>query len=140
MPEPSDGATGQLCHTIMSSPSSSGAAATSISLAEEAPAQLQQPDSGTASPPPLEGSPGSAAPAPQAPSRLNAARRQAAAAALERFAAKLAGRDAELQSSRRAAGADAEALSVPEQVSALLRAAMSMDNLSRMYEGWTPWL
>jgi phosphatidylinositol kinase/protein kinase (PI-3 family) len=104
------------------------------------PAQLLQPDSGATSPLPLEGSPSSATPAPQAPSRLNNARRQAAAAALERFAAKLAGRDAELKGSRRAAGANAEALSVPEQVSALLRAAMSIDNLSRMYEGWTPWL
>jgi FATC domain len=118
-----------------------GAAAASISLAEEPAAPAQQPAGGSSSPAaPAGDGPISAAPAAVVPSRLNAARRQAAAAALRRFADKLAGRDAELRGARTAAGGADGAQSVPEQVSALLRAAMSLDNLSRMYEGWTPWL
>lgn len=83
-------------------------------------------------------------PQPQAPPRLSGARRRAAVAALTRFADKLSGRDDELTRGGRhalgAAGGVESASGVDEQVSALLRAAMSIDNLSRMYEGWTPWL
>lgn len=107
---------------------------------EEPSAHSQQP--GGEISPPAGDSPTVAPQALPAPARLSPARRQAAVAALQRFADKLGGRDAELRGGHRAAGVSgpATAQSVPDQVSALLRAAMSIDNLSRMYEGWTPWL
>jgi FATC domain len=118
-----------------------GAAAATISLVEEPAAHIQQLEGDTS--PTLQAggnavSAEHASPAPAA--RLNAARRRAAAVALRRFADKLAGRDAELKSRAAGAGERDFVLSVPEQVTALLRASMSIDNLSRMYEGWTPWL
>jgi hypothetical protein len=84
---------------------------------------------------------------------------------LRRFVQKLSGRDPDLARPLMAAGlADPPEGDAPatgksggrprsgarrgitkrqtpaEQVDALLREARSMDNLCRMYEGWTPWL
>lgn len=78
-----------------------------------------------------------------------AARAAAAAAVLKRFSRKLEGRDPDLcpRGDAAAGGGEgrggmglAEAQTVEQQVEALLREARGAENLSRMYEGWTPWL
>ena len=100
------------------------------------------------------GAPSDKPPAPgasreAATAQAAAIRGAAAAAVLKRFARKLEGRDPDLRprgdaalgaaEGRRAPG-PAELQTVELQVEALLREARSADNLSRMYEGWTPWL
>lgn len=67
-------------------------------------------------------------------SRRQRDRRAFAGAVLSRFWAKLDG-TADAHGAR-AGGA----LTAAEQVLVLLRQATSVDMLSRMYEGWTPWL
>jgi PI-3-kinase-related kinase SMG-1 len=52
---------------------------------------------------------------------------------LQRFTAKLEGRDG-LQEQERGP------LSAAAQVTALLREATSLDNLAQMYEGWSAWI
>lgn len=82
-----------------------------------------------------------------------ATRQTTAAAVLKRFAEKMEGRDPDLQRREEVstgvpdqkgavqrAETRKEALTVERQVDALLREARSVDNLSCMYEGWTPWL
>ena len=88
---------------------------------------------------------------------LAAVRNRAAAAVLERFAQKLEGRDPDLsekgkkpselsvegvtvKSEGRRGESEKYALAVEQQVDLLMREARSEDNLSRMFEGWTPWL
>lgn len=87
-------------------------------------------------------------------SSMPSTRQTTAAAVLKRFAEKLEGRDPDLQrreeestsqsgavkSEEKSVETGKEALTVERQVDALLREARSVDNLSRMYEGWTPWL
>jgi PI-3-kinase-related kinase SMG-1 len=87
--------------------------------------------------------------------RAEARRRAFAAAALARCTARLTGKHKEagnISSSTAGAALQREvggvsggdssgaAVSVAGDVSALVAAATSVDKLSRMYEGWAPWL
>lgn len=74
-------------------------------------------------------------------SEADAQRRQAyAEAVFQRFMAKLEGREAGQGKVGTGQEGGPEPLSVGAQVSALIRDATSLDNLSQMYEGWSAWI
>lgn len=66
------------------------------------------------------------------------ARKAFAAATMRRFKIKLEGLTE--KGPRTPEGRRIATLTVPEQVEKLLQQASSIDNLARMYEGWTPWI
>eukprot|EP00798_Chlamydomonas_sp_ICE-L_P024308 gene24308-9912_t len=78
--------------------------------------------------------------------KLDDARRRAFAnSALRRAILKMEGRDggdpkAMTQGHAPLASPPSQAMSVAHQVDALIRQSTSVDNLSQMFEGWTPWL
>lgn len=66
-----------------------------------------------------------------------------AKAIMQRFKFKLDGQQRQFKKSPEDFGTDTpqiQILSVREQVDKLISQATSLDNLARMYEGWTPWI
>ena len=83
--------------------------------------------------------------APAAPGTPELIRRRAQAAVISsRFMAKLRGctDEEEHASGKKSHDGDINGrqLSVSEQVSVLIQQAISLDNLARMYEGWSAWI
>ena len=74
-------------------------------------------------------------------SEADAQRRQAyAQAVLQRFTAKLEGRDAGQGTGEATQEGGSQPLSIGAQMSALIRDATSLDKLCQMYEGWSAWI